>query len=142
MAVITKVAASLSTPTPPDNCRVGSGLLCGEDLKTADACYIKQSDNKVYLAGGSGVTVITQEGANVHGFCADDCYFAQKGAATLYNDVDWNYGTALTPGKTLYLDVSAATKGRVGDVSGIAGTIKPCGHIVTDTRVRLFRAIN
>lgn len=138
MAVIAKATAvRTGTSSPNDSSRVGSGLICGEDLAKGDACYIKQADGLVYKSGGSGVTALTQEGAAIHGYAATDCKIASKDAVTLYDGIDWVYGSGLTAGKPVYLDVSAATTGRLNDTSGITSTIRACGYIIDATRIRL-----
>ena len=141
MAVVAKSGVpSPSTLEWPASCQIGSGLICGEDLDEGDACFIKQSDGKVYKSGGSGVTALTDEGANIHGFAAEKCLSAQADAVTLLTDLTWRYGASLTAGDKVYLDVSAATKGRLNDAIGVAG-LPPAGIIIDATRIRLFMAI-
>lgn len=131
---------SPSTAVVPQIAKVGSGLICGEDLRAGAACFIKASDGKVYMSGGSGVTAITDEGAAVHGFCAIECKVGSEMPADLMDGVDFGYSTGMTPGKRFYLDVSAATKGRLNDAQGIAG-LPVVAFAIDATRIRAFRGI-
>lgn len=107
-----------STMKLPAACQFGSGLLCGEDIKAGDACYVKESDGLVYKSGGSGVTLVTQEGSRVDGFAMEDAYFNSGGgrqqAVTLMVNIDVGYsggGVTPVPGRHYYLSVASANKG-------------------------------
>jgi hypothetical protein len=141
MAVV--AASTNQTPSPSGEVdgsnKIGSGLICGEDLTPGAACFIA-SDGKVYMSGGSGVTALTDAGAVIHGYAPHARKSAQGMPVTLVHDVDFGYGASLTPGQKLYLDVSAATKGRLNTSQGITA-LPPCAHVIDDQRIRVFRCI-
>ena len=129
---------------------IGSGLLVGEDIKAGDACYIKESDGLVYRSGGSGVTLITQEGARVAGFALETADFnsggGRQGAVTLVRNFDVAYGGAvltIVPGRYYYLWVGDASKGMIGaDASAlntppIAG-LPPIAIAIDAYRIRVL----
>lgn len=134
MADIAKRAGSKPTAVTlniSNDCRVGSGLICGEDIAQGDACYIK-SDGKVWRSTGAAANAAAQ----VDGFAAQDAKVAQSDAVTLYNDVDWDYGSGLTPGTKVFL---SATAGAIADAATTGGTGQ-IGRVIDATRIRLFRS--
>jgi hypothetical protein len=115
---------TISTATPPTNCSV-SGLIAGEALAAGDACYIKTSDGKVWRSTGAAANAA----AVVDGFVPTACPVGE--ATSLYWDVNFRYGAALSPGSFLYLDTSA---GGLADAATTGGTV-PVGRVIDATRV-------
>lgn len=125
MALIAKSGTpSLSSILPPQNCVVGSGLLAGEDIAAGDLCYIK-SDGKIWLANGTAVNAA----AKVDGIAARAAKSGE--AVTIFRNVEFNYGSGLTPGARLY---AGATAGRI-DAAATTGGTAPIGFVVDATRV-------
>lgn len=128
--------AKSGTPKPitvlfDNEARVGSGLICGEDIAAGDACTIR-TDGLVYRADGSSDAA----NAYVNGFAATTCKFAQNDAVTLFDGLDWVYGSAMTPGRA-YL--SASVPGGLDTAAPFANAL-PIGAVIDGTRVRLFRS--
>lgn len=115
--------------------RVGSGLICGEDLAAGDACYIKIADGLVYRSTGAAANAA----AEVVGYAATACKVAQKDAVTLFDGLDWAYTTgqfvAGNVGKPVYL--SGTVPGGIDTAASTGGTGK-IGRILDDGRVRLW----
>ncbi|HMF59212.1 MAG TPA: hypothetical protein VK595_02500 [Vicinamibacterales bacterium] len=131
MAIIAKSGTpSLCTDTPCDAMRLPP-LPVGEDIGAGDACYIK-SDGKIMKSTAAAATAP----AEVHGFAPNAVLFAQRQTLSLYSNVNFNYGAALTPGAYVYL--SAVTAGAIDGASS-ANQLKPIGFCVDATRIRLFR---
>lgn len=118
MAVIAAAYQYLTSLLPDDTNSIGHGLVTEEDITAGAACYIT-STGGVKMSGGSGVAALTDAGATVVGFTP----VAVKSGRpiTLYFDVELAYVddsvTTLVLGGKLYLDVSAATKGRLATTS-------------------------
>jgi hypothetical protein len=130
LADIAKVGTpSVSTPAPPPNCKL-SGLLAGEDLAAGDACYVK-SDGKVWRSTGAAANAA----AKVRGFAAQATKSGE--AVTLFWDVNFGYGSGLTPGADYYL--SGATAGALADAASTGGT-SPIAYAVDDKRVSVMRS--
>jgi hypothetical protein len=106
-----------------------SGLLAGEALAAGDACYIKDTDGKVYKSTGAAANAA----AKVRGFAAQATPINE--AVTLYWDVRFNYGAALTPGANVFL--SGATPGGLADAASTGGTAS-IGFVVDATRIHLM----
>ncbi len=103
---------SLTTPTPPYSCYVGSGLIAGEDIDAVAPCYIK-SDGLVYMSDGSA----SDAAAQVDGWSPRS---AEEGeAVTLLVDVDFDYDDDITPGAPYYV---STTTGRIGTTTSTGGT--------------------
>lgn len=127
MADLTKSGVpSLSTLTPDHSCQVGSGLLAGEKIAAGDVCYIK-SDGKVYKSDGSAADAA----AAADGIAARAA--VAGGPVTLYRNVEFHYGSGLTPGARFY--VSAETAGALADAPSTGGNV-PCAFAVDATRIR------
>jgi hypothetical protein len=93
------------------------------------------------MSGGSGVTAISDAGAAVHGWAPIAALVAQGDAITLLTNVDFAYAASgLTPGKPYYIDVTEATKGRIGDVQPVAG-VPPCAFAIDATRIRVLQSL-
>lgn len=129
MAVIAKSGTpSLATPVPCSGHRVGSGLLAGEAIAAGDACYIKGSDGRVWRSIGTAVNAA----AKVDGFAAMAA--AAGEAVTLFVNVEFHYGAALTPGTRYYLFTTA---GQIGDAATTGGT-GPIAHAIDASRIRVY----
>lgn len=118
---------SLCSPVPPPNNRI-SGLLAGEAIAAGDACYIK-SDGKVWKATGAANTAP----AKVAGFAAQAASVGE--GVTLFFDVNFNYGSGLTPGARYFL--SGATAGALADAASTGG-LTPIAFAVDATRVHVM----
>lgn len=131
MAAVAKSGTpSLSSVLPPQNCQL-AGLRAGEAIAAGDACYVKATDGFVWLATGAAANAA----AKVRGFAAEACAVGE--AVTLFFDVNFRYGAALTPGADLFL--SAATPGALSDVATTGGTA-PIGFVVDATRVHVWQS--
>jgi hypothetical protein len=119
---------SMSTALPGNNCYVGSDKRAGEAIAAGDACYIK-SDGKVWLATGAA----NNAAAQVDGFAMAAAQLNE--AVTLVTDVDFHYGSGLTPGARYYL--SGATAGSLADAASTGGLIAIAKAIDT-TRIRVM----
>lgn len=119
---------SLSTPTPPYSCFVGSGLIAGEDLDAVTPCYIDASDGLVYASDGSASDALAQ----VDGWTPRS---AEEGeAVTLMVDVDFDYDDGgVTPGAKYYVSTNA---GLLSDSSTTGGTAWVAKGI-DDRRIRV-----
>lgn len=129
MAVITKNtgAVSLADLLLPANCQKSS-LVAGEALARYDACYISAADGKVYKS----TSAAANDAVNVYGYAADD-YETGRADVTLVWDVHVPYGTAMTPGKRLYLDAgTGAAAGKLNDATQ-TNAPRPIGYTVTGT---------
>jgi hypothetical protein len=128
MALVAKSGTpSLATATPAANAQVGSGLRAGEAIAAGDACYIKGADGLVWRSNGTAAT----EPSKCHGFAAKAAAVGE--AVTLYADVEFHYGSGLTPGASYYV---GATAGRI-DTAATTGGLRPVAHAVDATRIRV-----
>lgn len=131
MAAVTKVGTpSLCTDTPCDANRLPP-LLVGEDIAAGDACYIK-SDGKIWKSTAASANAA----AEVHGWAPAAAKVGGRQPLSLYTNVNFNYGSALTPGAYLYL--SATTAGGL-DTATSTNATKPIAFVVDATRIRGFR---
>jgi hypothetical protein len=131
MAEISKSGTpSLATVTPGHNCQL-AGLKAGEDIAAGDACYIKASDGLVWRSTGAAANAA----AKVRGFAFKAAKSGE--AVTLYHDVNFNYGSGLTPGANLYL--SGTVAGGLADATSTGGTAS-IGYVVDATRIRVFES--
>lgn len=118
---------SLASVLPPQNCQI-AGLKAGEALAAGDACRINPADGFVYRSNGAAANA----SAKVRGYAAEACSLGE--AVTLFFDVTFRYGAALTPGADYYL--SGTVLGGIADAASTGGTA-PIGFAVDATRVRL-----
>jgi len=144
MALLGKATSPVPSPSTKnfdDSCRVGSGLICGEDIDPGAPCYIG-SDGLVYMSGGSGVSALTAAGAQIHGWSPIGAKVAQNDAITLLTNIDFHYGSGLTPGARYYLYTGAATKGRLETAVGSAiANSRACAFAIDATRIRVTTVI-
>jgi hypothetical protein len=132
MAIVAKSGTpSMCSPEPCDGHKYGDDILVGEDVAAGDACYIK-SDGKVWKS----TAVAAAAAAEVHGWAAHAAKVAQRQVVTLYFDVNFKYGSGLTPGAYLYL--SAVTAGAI-DTASSANQLKPVAVVIDATRIRVTR---
>ena len=125
MAAIAKLGTpSISTavPTPAQSL---SGLLANDTIAAGDACYIN-ADGMVYRANGAAATAPAQ----VAGFAATAAVAGQ--AVSIYWHVNFNYGSALTPGALVYL--SGTVLGGL-DSAASTGGVTAIGQCVDATRI-------
>jgi len=128
MAALAKSGVpSLSTTQPSAAQQVGSGLLAGEAIAAGDACYIKASDGKVYRSNGTAAN----EASKVHGFAPSAAPVG--GAVTLLTDVDFRYGSGLTPGASYYLGTAAGGL----DTAATTGGTTPIAFALDAIRIRV-----
>ena len=107
-----------------------TGLIAGEDLLACAPCYIKTSDNKVYMSNGTA----NNEAAEFVGFAPRAAKAGQP--ITLFGfGARMRYGASLTPGDILYV---GATAGRL-DTATTTGDTKGTAQIITDTDIRVIR---
>lgn len=119
---------SLCTVLPGGGCFVGSGLKAGEAIAAGDACYIKGSDGKVYLATGAAANAA----ALVDGFAAAAAALGE--AVTLLTDVEFHYASGATPGTRYYL--SGTTAGGLDTSTSTGGTVA-IAKSIDATRIRV-----
>lgn len=98
------------------------GLTAGEALDAFAACYIKQSDGKVYMSNATAANEAAGfDGMTARAYASGDTNVTLFGLGTKFR-----YATTLTPGATYYI---AATAGRLdtavttGDAVGVARAI-------------------
>lgn len=129
MAEITKPAtSSMCTDTPPNNCKLGDGLLAGEAIAVGDACYIK-SDGLVWLATGAAANAA----ARVRGFAAKPAAAGEP--ITIMHAVNFGYVTGAALGADLYL--SGTVPGGLADAASTGGT-SPIAFVVDANRIRVL----
>lgn len=128
-AVAATGVPSLSSVTPPQNCQI-VGLYAGEALTAGAPCYIKASDGKVYLSNGTSANAA----AKVDGWAAEAKAINEP--ITLYFDVNFRYGSGMTPGTRLYVATAAGT---LVDAATTGGTA-PVGFVVDATRIRAWQS--
>lgn len=131
MAEITKSGVpSLCTIEANGGERIAGDIFAGEALGACDACYINPADGLVYRSNGAAAA--GSDSAQVHGWTARP---AKAGdAISLYMGVNFRYGSALTPGKRLYL--SDQTRGGLADAPSTGGA-GPVAFVIDAVRVRV-----
>ena len=129
MAAITKSGTpSLSTRNPCPGHYVGSDKLTGEAISAGDPCYIKASDSKVYRSIGT----TADAAAKVDGWAAGAA--ASGEAVTLLTDVEFHWGSGLTPGARYYLSLTAGTLSDAATAGGTGAVAKA----IDATRIRVW----
>jgi hypothetical protein len=129
MAVIAKSGTPSLSSVLPGQDKTISGLLAGEAIAAGDACYIN-ADGKVYKSTGAAANAA----AKVDGFAAREAGIGE--AVTLVFDVNFRYGSGMTPGARIYL---AATAGLIDNAATTGGTA-PIGFCVDATRIRVWQS--
>ncbi len=129
MAQIAKSGTPSLASLLPNGADVLAGLMAGEALTAFDACYIA-STGLVMKSNGTAAGAA----AKVHGYAAKTT--AINDPVTLYKNVRVRYGTALTPGTSIFV---SATAGTLSDTATIGGTA-PIGFVIDATRVFLDKS--
>lgn len=125
MADIAKAGTpSLASPYPSPENRI-VGLKAGEDIEAGDVCYIA-SDGTVKRSDGTAA----DDKAVGFGIAAGDA--DQGEAVTLYKNVNFHYGSNLTPGTPLYVSTNA---GKLSDATTTGGTVI-VARVIDSTRIR------
>ena len=130
MALVTKSNVSMDVNQAE---QVIAGALAGEALDIGAACYLKSSDGLIYMTNATS----SNEAAEVLGFTPRAVAIGQP--VTLFgNGTRFKYGTALTPGDTLY---AAATAGRL-DTAATTGDAFGAAIVLTATDIMIMRHAN
>src|SRR5438045_2583048 len=109
---------SLCSPVGTNGLDQTTGFTAGEAIGAMDACYVKQSDGKIYRSTGAAANAA----AAVHGYAPRAYVSGQKGCTLIHGSFNANYGSGLTPGIDFYL--SGATAGAIADATSTGGTKK------------------
>lgn len=131
MALVTPRAAPSFDSSTAQFAPQVAGLVAGEDLLAAAPCYVKASDNKVYMSNGTAAN----EAARVHGFTGKAC---KAGRAVTLLGIGTRFGYAdsgLTPGQPLY---AGTTAGRL-DTAATTGGTSPVAFAVDTTDIVFAR---
>ena len=131
MAAVAEGTPSLATPVPSSNSRITDPLIAGTNLAPGRACTIR-STGLVHEATGAA----DDANAIIHGWTPRN-YFAGQ-TVTLVNDVNFEYGSGLTPGAQLYL--SATSTGRL-DTAPTTGGKQPCAFVVSPDKIHVERTV-
>jgi hypothetical protein len=127
MAVIEKSSSPSMDANQARQVATGE-LYAGEDLSAVAPCYIKGSDNKVYMSDGAA----SNEAAKFHGFTPKS--YLEGEPVTLFGlGSRFKYSSGMTPGATLYIaaaDVytdpgNLQTTTSTGDTKGTAFAVSP-----------------
>lgn len=129
MAAVSKSGTpSLSTRNPCPAHYVGSDLRAGEAISAGDPTYIK-SDGKVWRSVGT----TADAAAKVDGWAAGAA--ASGEGVTILKDVEFHWGSGMTPGTRLYLSLTAGT---LSDAPTAGGTTA-CAMAVDATRITVWQ---
>src|SRR5688572_14602894 len=131
MAEVPKSGTPSYSSVVPQQADTIVGLLAGEAIAAGDACYVKASDNRVWLATGAA----NNAAADVAGFA-----FAPATAGdpvTLVDNGNFRYGAALTPMAKLYL--SGTVPGGLADAASTGG-LAPIAVAIDPTRIRILKS--
>lgn len=130
MAELAKSGVPSLSTTLPCPAHSISGLLAGEAIAAGDACYIATT-GLVMRSTGAAATAP----AKVRGFAAKAASINE--AVTLYHDVNFYYGAAMTPGTPYFL--SGTVAGGLADAASTGGTA-PVAYAVDATRLRVLES--
>ncbi len=119
---------SMCSQTPAQTHQFG-GLKAGEAIAAGDACYIGTT-GRAFRSIGTAANAA----AKVDGFASEASALGE--AVTLYFDVEFRYGAALTPGARFYVGAAA---GALADAATVGGTA-PVAFAIDATRVRVFQS--
>lgn len=126
MATIAKSGTpSLASVLPPQNSQL-AGLLAGEAIAAGDLCYI-HSGGTIRRSNGTSANAA----AVVVGIALEAC--ASGEAVTIIWNVNFRYGSGMTPGTRLY---ASATAGAIDDAATTGGTA-PIGYVVDASRIHI-----
>lgn len=116
---------SLCSVVPPQSQQFT--LKAGEAIAAGDVCYIK-SDGLAWKSNGTAATAP----AKCDGMAAEACAVGE--AVTLFFDVNFRYGSGLTPGARYYVSTNA---GLLSDAATTGGTA-PVAFAVDATRIHVM----
>jgi hypothetical protein len=129
MAVVAATGTpSLASVTPPQSQQI-VGLYAGEAITAGAPCYIA-STGKIMLSNGTAANAA----AKVDGWAAAAAAINEP--VTLYFDVNFRYGSGMTPGARLYVNTTAGT---LNDAATTGGTA-PVGFVVDATRIHVWQS--
>ena len=125
MALLAKSGTpGLASPTPSRENTI-TGLLAGEALAAGDVCYI-HSNGSVMRSNGAAANAA----AVAVGICPAATPVGE--AVTLFINVNFHYGAALTPGTPLYV---ATTAGGLDTAATTGGTVA-VARVIDASRIR------
>ena len=128
VAVAKSGTPSLASTLPPQSQQLAGNLRAGEAIAAGDACYIASTGLVMKSTGAAA-----NAAAKVRGFAAEAC--AINEAVTLFFDVNFNYGSGLTPGADYFL--SGTTAGGLDTAASTGGTA-PVAYAVDATRIHVM----
>lgn len=139
----TRSNIGLTTPTPPENCRVGSAT-CTVDIPAGTPCYFVSGTTT--LAPSYGVAL--NAASVVDGWTMTD--YKAGDVATLYENVSFGYGNNIVAGQNYFLSGSVvgglATTASTGGLKPIARGIPDMSNklpgVAKVPRLRLLRDIH
>lgn len=138
MAVLTPANVRLKQQIDISN-QFGTGLKAGEALTAGAPCYVKISDTLVYMCGGTGVTALGDEGCSVHGYSLGAVVLGE--AVTLLKNVKLEIADGTLAIGKIYIDVSAATKGRLATTATI-NNLRPCAQAYNESCIEAFQVFH
>jgi hypothetical protein len=128
MAAVAKSGTpSLSTRNPCPGHYVGSNLLAGAAISAGDPCYIASTG---LVQRSIGTTA--DAAAKVDGWAAGAA--ASGEAVTLLTDVEFHWGSGMTPGARMYLSLTAGTLSDATTAGGTGAVAKA----IDATRIRVW----
>lgn len=130
MAEIAKSGTPSLSTTLPCPAHSISGLLAGEAIAAGDACYIASTGLAMRTSGAAA-----NAAAKCRGFAAAAASINE--AVTLYHDVNFRYGAALTPGALYY--ASSTVAGGLADAATTGGTAA-IAYAIDTTRIRVLES--
>lgn len=123
----TKSNIGLTTPTPPDNARVGSAK-CTVDIPAGTPCYFVSGTNTLAPSYGAALNAASV----VDGWTMTDYHAGD--IATLYENVSFGYGLNIVAGQNYYL--SGTVVGGLATTASTGG-LKPIARGIPDMSNRL-----
>jgi hypothetical protein len=128
MAAVAKSGTpSLSTRNPCPGHYVGSNLLAGAAISAGDPCYIASTG---LVERSVGTTA--DAAAKVDGWAAGAAGDGE--AVTLLTDVEFHWGSGMTPGARMYLSLTAGTLSDATTAGGTGAVAKA----IDATRIRVW----
>lgn len=129
MAEIAKSGTPSYSSVVPSQALTLNGLLAGETIAAADACYIKAADGRVWKATGAAANAA----ALVAGFALGPAIAGDP--VTLVDTGNIRYGATLTISALLYL--SGTVAGGLADAASTGG-LTPIAVAIDATRIRIL----
>jgi hypothetical protein len=131
MAEVAKSGIPSYSSVVPQQADTIVGLVAGEAIAPGDACYIKASDRKVWLATGAA----NNAAADVAGFAFVPATAGDP--VTLVCNGNFRYGAALTVSAKYFL--SGTVPGGLADAASTGG-LAPIAVAIDETRIRILPA--